>query len=72
MNAVTKHFRTIVGDGKELGRLLAGLASGERIELQPGQFLPAQWQAVKSLADWLNSQTGCLDGVNDGKTKVHG
>ena len=56
MNAVTKHFRTIVGDGKELGRLLAGLASGERIEVQPGQFLPAQWQAVKSLADWLNSE----------------
>ena len=56
MNATTKHFRTIVGDGKELGRLLAGLASGERIEVQPGQFLPAQWQAVKSLADWLNAE----------------
>ena len=54
MNAVTKHFRTIVGDGAELSRLFAGLASGERIELQPGQFLPQHWQAVKNLADWLN------------------
>ena len=57
MNAVTKHFRTIVGDGKELGRLLAGLASGERIELQPGQFLPQHWPAVQALADWLNEQS---------------
>ena len=56
MNQTTKHFRNIVADGAELSRLFAGLASGERIEVQPGQFLPAQWQAVKSLADWLNSE----------------
>ena len=54
MNATTKHFRNIVGDGKELGRLLAGLKAGERIEVSEGQFLPAQWQAVRDLADWLN------------------
>ena len=66
MNATTKHFRTIVGDGKELGRLLAGLASGERIEVQPGQFLPAQWQAVKSLADWLNSEAAKTETPNHG------
>ena len=54
MNQTTKHFRNIVADGAELSRLFAGLASGERIELQPGQFLPAQWQAVRDLADWLN------------------
>ena len=71
MNQTTKHFRNIVADGAELSRLFAGLASGERIELQPGQFLPAQWPAVKRLADWLNSQTGYLDGVNDGKTEIH-
>ena len=57
MNATTKHFRAIVGDGKELGRLFAGLAAGERIEVSEGQFLPAQWQAVKRLADWLNEQS---------------
>ena len=42
MNQTTKHFRNIVGDGAELGRLFAGLASGQRIEVTSGQFLPAQ------------------------------
>ena len=57
MNQTTRHFRNIVGDGKELGRLLAGLKAGERIEMQPGQFLPQHWPAVKTLADWLNEQS---------------
>ena len=57
MNQTTRHFRNLVQDGKELSRMVAGLASGERIEVQPGQFLPAQWQAVRDLADWLNEQS---------------
>ena len=71
MNQTTRHFRNLVQDGAELSRLFAGLAAGQRIEVQPGQFLPAQWQAVKRLVDWLNSQTGYLNGVNDGKTEIH-
>lgn len=66
MNQTTKHFRNIVADGAELSRLFAGLASGERIEVQPGQFLPAQWQAVKSLADWLNSEAAKTETPNHG------
>ena len=57
MNQTTRHFRNLVQDGKELSRMVAGLASGERIEVQPGQLLPAQWQAVRDLADWLNEQS---------------
>ena len=72
MNAVTKHFRTIVGDGAELQRLFAGLATGERIEVTQGQYLPQHWAAVKRLADWLNSQTGYLHGVKDAQTEIHG
>ena len=66
MNQTTRHFRNLVQDGAELSRLFAGLASGERIEVQPGQFLPAQWQAVKSLADWLNSEAAKTETPNHG------
>ena len=71
MNQTTRRFRDVTGTGAELQRLFAGLADGQRIEVNEGQYLPQHWQAVKGLAAWLNSQTGCLDGVNDGKTKVH-
>ena len=72
MNATTRRFRDVTKDGAELQRLFAGLADGERIEITEGQYLPQHWQAVKRLVDWLNSQTGYLDGVNDGKTEIHG
>ena len=72
MNETTRRFRDVTGTGAELQRLFAGLAAGQRVEVNEGQYLPAQWPAVKRLADWLNSQTGYLDGVNDGKTEIHG
>lgn len=54
MNAVTRSFRDITGTGAELQRLFAGLAAGQRIEVQPGQYLPEHWPAVKRMVDWLN------------------
>ncbi len=71
MNEVTRRFRDVTGTGAELQRLFAGIAAGEKVEITPGQYLPQHWQAVKRLVDWLNSQTGYLDGVNDGKTEIH-
>ncbi len=56
MNQTTQHFRNLVQTGAEASRLFAGLAAGQRIEVQPGQFLPQHWQAVQRLADWLNEQ----------------
>ena len=56
MNEVTRRFRDVTGTGAELSRLFAGLASGQRIEITEGQYLPQHWQAVRDLADWLNAE----------------
>ena len=57
MNQTTRRFRDVTGTGAELQRLFAGLADGQRIEVNEGQYLPQHWPAVKSLADWLNEQS---------------
>ena len=57
MNQTTQHFRNLVQTGAEASRLFAGLASGQRIEITEGQYLPQHWQAVKRLVDWLNEQS---------------
>ena len=64
MNQTTRHFRNLVQDGAELSRLFAGLASGERIEITEGQYLPQHWQAVKRMADWLNSEAAKTETPN--------
>ena len=56
MNETTRRFRDVTGTGAELQRLFAGLAAGQRVEVNEGQYLPAQWPAVKRLADWLNAE----------------
>ena len=66
MNQTTRHFRNLVQDGAELSRLFAGLASGERIEITEGQYLPQHWQAVKRMADWLNSEAAKTETPNHG------
>ena len=39
MNEVTRRFRDVTGTGAELGRLFAGLAAGQRVEVTEGQYL---------------------------------
>lgn len=69
MNATTRHFRHIVGDGAELARMFNGLASGEQIELTEGHYLPNVWPAVKRLAYLVNNSDFTVIGSGgDGKS----